>query len=166
MRVASLSKCDNLFSRPRNRPLLAPPPLSGSPRRHRTVYYPLHRRRRRRLSPFRALTHPPRSSSTPPCYCARLAGLTLWHHYDVNERGVSILPEVAATCPLFPVASAARRRQSRPSNFPLAEMYSPGRRISHKLLPRSLNDHAFPRRSDFCPDSFRGEKESLLCCIR
>lgn len=91
--MASLSKCDNLFSRPRNH-------SSRPPRRSVSTFAPAclfaHSRarvcERRRLSPFRVhvLVTPRRR------VIVRLTALTLWHHYDVNERGVSILAGVRA----------------------------------------------------------------------
>lgn len=85
--VASLSKCDNLFSRPRNRSSrpstwLHPLPRPGCTRflsavRHRTV--------------------------------VRLTALTLRHHYDVNEREVSILAGLGWPVHYFPWSGIVRR---------------------------------------------------------
>lgn len=85
--VASLSKCDNLFSRPRNRSSrpstwLHPLPRPGCTRflsavRHRTV--------------------------------VRLTALTLRHHYDVNEREVSILAGLGRPVHYFPWSGIVRR---------------------------------------------------------
>lgn len=77
--VASLSKCDNLFSEPRNR--CSRPSTRPHPSRTGGGGFP------------------------SPAQCrviVRLTPLTLCHHYDVNERQVSILDGLGWPVRYFP----------------------------------------------------------------
>lgn len=118
--VASLSKCDNLFSRPRNR---SPPRIP--------------------LASLHELHHPRCTDDCPHFVLGvhvfvaprrrvivRLTGLTLWHHYDVNERRVSILAGLASD------PSIIFRGQASPI---ICRLTPP------KLIPHEISYELFPR---------------------